>query len=60
MNNENDGTIIIAEKQTGGTVESIVVDTSIFGLIVQIDATSNGRLVLDLPRQFKRKESKMY
>ncbi len=49
---DDGGTFDINYSITGGTVESIVVDTSIFGLIVQIDATSNGRLVLDLPRQF--------
>ena len=36
----------------GGTVEDMVVDSEIFALIVQIDATDEGTITLDLPREF--------
>ena len=36
----------------GGTISDISIDESIFGLVVQINASDEGKIVLDLPRKY--------
>ncbi len=48
----NHGTFDVEYTIQGGTLENIVVDADIFALIVQIDATDEGKITLDLPREF--------
>jgi len=46
------GTFDVEYTIKGGTVKDMVVDSEIFALIVQIDATDEGTISLDLPREF--------
>jgi len=46
------GTFDVEYTIQGGTLKDIVVDAEIFALIVQIDATDEGVITLDLPREF--------
>ena len=36
----------------GGTLLDILIDENIFGLVINIDASDEGKLVLDLPRKY--------
>ena len=36
----------------GGTVESGIIDPNIFGIVLKINATDDGKIILDLPREF--------
>jgi len=36
----------------GGTISDISIDENIFGLVVQINASDKGKIVLDLPRKY--------
>jgi len=46
------GTFDLPYTIRGGTLSDISIDENIFGLIVQIDASDNGKIVLDLPRKY--------
>jgi len=46
------GTFDISYTIRGGTLSNISIDEDIFGLIVKIDASNEGTLVLDLPRKY--------
>ena len=46
------GTFDVEYTIKGGTVKDMIVDSEIFALIVQIDATDEGTISLDLPREF--------
>ncbi len=46
------GTFDVEYTIKGGTVTDMIVDSDIFALIVQIDATDKGAITLDLPREF--------
>ena len=48
----NSGTFDIPYAIRGGTLVDISIDENIFGLIVKIDASDEGKIVLDLPRKF--------
>ena len=46
------GTFDVEYTIKGGTVKDILIDADIFALIVQIDATDEGAITLNLPREF--------
>jgi len=46
------GTFDVEYSIKGGTITDMIVDSDIFALIVQIDATNKGTITLDLPREF--------
>jgi len=46
------GTFDLPYYIRGGTLSDISIDENIFGLIVQIDTSDNGKIVLDLPRKY--------
>ena len=46
------GTFDVEYTIKGGTVKDMIIDSDIFALIVQIDATDEGAITLDLPREF--------
>jgi len=46
------GTFDVKYTIKGGTVKNMIVDSEIFAIIVQIDATDEGTIILDLPREF--------
>jgi len=46
------GTFDVKYTIKGGTVKNMVVDSENFAVIVQIDATDEGAITLDLPREF--------
>ncbi|MBA4717935.1 MAG: PEFG-CTERM sorting domain-containing protein [Nitrosopumilus sp.] len=46
------GTFDVEYTIKGGTVKDMIVDSDIFAIIVQIDATDEGAITLDLPREF--------
>ena len=46
------GTFDVEYTIKGGTIKDIVVDEDIFAIVVQIDATDEGTISLDLPREF--------
>ena len=46
------GTFDVEYTIKGGTIKDMVVDSDIFALIVQVDATDEGTITLDLPREF--------
>jgi hypothetical protein len=46
------GTFDVEYTIKGGTVKNILVDSSYFSLIVQIDSSDDGAITLDLPREF--------
>jgi predicted secreted protein with PEFG-CTERM motif len=48
----NSGTFDIPYSIRGGTLLDISVDEEIFGLVINIDASDDGKLVLDLPRKY--------
>jgi len=52
VNSGDSGTFDIPYTIIGGTVESIVIDPSIFGLRINLNAINDGKLILDLPREF--------
>ena len=46
------GTFDVKYTIKGGTVKKMVVDSNMFAVVVQIDATDEGSITLDLPREF--------
>jgi len=48
----NSGTFDIQYTIRGGTLLDISIDENIFGLIIKIDSSDEGKIVLDLPRKF--------
>jgi predicted secreted protein with PEFG-CTERM motif len=46
------GTFDVEYTIKGGTLKNMMVDAEIFALIAQIDATDEGIITLDLPREF--------
>ena len=48
----NSGTFDIQYTIRGGTLLDISIDKDIFGLVIKIDASDEGKLVLDLPRKY--------
>ena len=48
----NSGTFDIPYTIRGGTLLDISINQDIFGLVIQIDASDEGKLVLDLPRKY--------
>jgi predicted secreted protein with PEFG-CTERM motif len=52
VNAGSSGTFDIPYTIRGGTVLDISVDENIFGLVIKIDASDEGKLVLDLPRKY--------
>jgi predicted secreted protein with PEFG-CTERM motif len=46
------GTFDLPYTIRGGTISDISIDENIFGLIVDIDASDDGKIVLDLPRKY--------
>jgi len=46
------GTFDVEYTIKGGTVKNMIVDSETFAVIVQIDATDEGAITLDLPREF--------
>ena len=52
VNTVNHGTFDVKYTIKGGTVKDMITDSSIFGIIVQIESTDNGTISLDLPREF--------
>jgi len=48
----NSGTIDLSYTIRGGTLSDISIDENIFGLVVQIIASDNGKIILDLPRKY--------
>ena len=46
------GTFDVEYTIQGGTLKNIIVDSNIFALIAQIDATDEGKITLELPREF--------
>ncbi len=48
----SNGTFDVEYTIKGGTVKDMIVDSDIFALIVQIDSTDEGKIDLDLPREF--------
>ncbi len=52
INAGNQGTFDVEYTIKGGTVKDMIVDPSIFAIIVQIESTGQGTISLDLPREF--------
>ena len=52
INAGNQGTFDIEYTIKGGTIKDMIVDPSIFAIIVQIESTGQGTISLDLPREF--------
>jgi len=48
----NSGTFDIPYTIIGGTVESAIIDPNIFGIVLKINTFDEGRIILDLPREF--------
>ena len=48
----NSGTFDLPYTIRGGTISNISIDENIFGLVVDIDASDKGKIVLDLPRKY--------
>ena len=48
------GTFDIKYTITGGTVEDIEVESENLGLLVKINSSDNGKIILELPREFNR------
>ena len=46
------GTFDLSYTIKGGTLSEILIDETIFGLIIDIDTSDNGKIVLDLPRKY--------
>ena len=49
---EDGGTFDIKYIIRGGTVENIEVESKNFGLLVKINSIDNGKIILELPREF--------
>jgi predicted secreted protein with PEFG-CTERM motif len=52
VNAKDSGTFDILYNIRGGILSDISIDETIFGLVIKIDAPDEGKLVLDLPRQY--------
>jgi len=52
VNAKDSGTFDILYNIRGGILSDISIDETIFGLVIKIDASDEGKLVLDLPRQY--------
>jgi predicted secreted protein with PEFG-CTERM motif len=52
VNTADSGTFDIRYTIRGGTLLDISIDEEIFGLMIKIDASDEGKLVLDLPRKY--------
>jgi predicted secreted protein with PEFG-CTERM motif len=52
VNAGGSGTFDISYTIRGGTIQDISIDPHIFGLIIKIDASDEGKIILDLPRKF--------
>ena len=52
VNAGNSGTFDIPYSIRGATIDSISIDSDIFGLRININAITDGTLVLDLPRKY--------
>lgn len=52
VNAGSSGTFDVEYAIKGGTVKNMTIDTDIFGIIIQIDATDEGTISLELPREF--------
>ena len=48
----NSGTFDLPYSIRGGTLLDISIDENIFGLVVEINASDEGKIVLDLPRKY--------
>jgi predicted secreted protein with PEFG-CTERM motif len=48
----NSGTFDLPYTIRGGTLSNISIDENIFGLVVKINASNDGKIVLDLPRKY--------
>jgi len=48
----NSGTFDLPYTIRGGTLSTIYIDENIFGLVVEINAPDNGKIILDLPRKY--------
>ena len=46
------GTFDLPYTIRGGTISAISIDENIFGLVIDIDASDEGKIVLDLPRKY--------
>ena len=46
------GTFDLPYTIRGGTLSNISIDENIFGLVIDIDASDKGKIVLDLPRKY--------
>jgi predicted secreted protein with PEFG-CTERM motif len=52
VNAGNSGTFDISYSIRGGTLLDISIDENIFGLVIKIDASDEGKIILDLPRKY--------
>jgi len=52
VNAGSSGTFDLPYTIRGGTISDISIDENIFGLVVDIDASTNGKIVVDLPRKY--------
>ena len=52
VNAGSSGTFDVEYTIKGGTVKDMIVNSDIFGIIVQIESTDEGVITLDLPREF--------
>jgi predicted secreted protein with PEFG-CTERM motif len=52
VNAGSSGTFDLDYTIRGGTISTISIDENIFGLVVDIDASDEGKIVLDLPRKY--------
>ena len=52
VNAGSSGTFDLDYTIRGGTISDISIDENIFGLVVQINASDDGKIVLDLPRKY--------
>ena len=46
------GTFDLPYTIRGGTLSDISIDENIFGLVIQINASDDGKIILDLPRKY--------
>ena len=46
------GTFDLPYTIKGGTLSEILIDENIFGLIIDIDTSDSGKIILDLPRKY--------
>ena len=52
VNAGSSGTFDLSYTIRGGTLLDIAIDETIFGLVVDIDTSDDGKIVLDLPRKY--------